>query len=106
MHRAIEQLQPVPELLLIDGHYFQPYQNIPYQCIIKGDAQLAPIAAASVLAKTYRDARMHYLAQDFPGYGWESNVGYPTSAHRRAIQQLGITPHHRQSFCLVPQHNH
>jgi len=106
MHRAIAQLQPVPALLLIDGNRFQSYQNIPHQCIVKGDAQLAPIAAASVLAKTHRDALMHQLSQGFPGYGWESNVGYPTKAHRQAIQQLGMTPHHRHSFRLVPQYKY
>lgn len=102
MHRAIAQLQPVPELLLIDGKRFQPYRTIPHACIVKGDAQFAPIAAASVLAKTYRDTLMQGLAQAFPGYGWESNVGYPTQAHRQAIQQQGITPHHRKTFRLVP----
>ena len=101
MHRAIAQLKPVPELLLIDGHRFQPYPSVPHQCIVQGDAQLAPIAAASILAKTHRDALMHRLAEDFPGYGWESNVGYPTQAHRQAIQKQGITPHHRTSFRLV-----
>lgn len=102
MHRAIAQLQPVPELLLVDGNRFQPYPSISHKCIIKGDAKLAPIAAASVLAKTYRDGLMHCLAQEFPGYGWESNVGYPTKAHRQGIQQQGITPHHRKSFRLLP----
>jgi len=105
MHRAIAKLRLLPALLLIDGNSFRPYQNIPYQCIVKGDAQLAPIAAASVLAKTHRDALMHRLAQDFPGYGWASNVGYPTQAHRHAIRQLGVTPHHRHSFRLVPPCN-
>ena len=102
MHRAIALLQPLPALLLIDGNCFQHYPNIPHQCIVKGDAKLAPIAAASVLAKTHRDALMHQLAQDFPGYGWESNVGYPTRAHRQAIRKLGTTPHHRHSFRLAP----
>ena len=105
MHRAIAQLQPLPALLLIDGPCFQPYQNIPHHCVVKGDAQLAPIAAASILAKTYRDALMHQLSQNFPAYGWASNVGYPTQAHLQAIQQLGITPHHRHSFRLVSQCN-
>jgi len=100
MHRAIAQLQPLPLLLLIDGNSFLAYQNIPHQCIVKGDAHLASIAAASVLAKTHRDAQMHLLAKIFPGYGWGSNVGYPTKAHLQAIQQLGITPHHRHSFRL------
>ena len=102
MHRAIAQLQPVPSLLLIDGNRFQPYPNIPHECIIKGDAKFASIAAASVLAKTYRDTLMQRLAQDFPGYGWDSNVGYPTKAHRQGLQQQGITPHHRKSFRLLP----
>jgi ribonuclease HII len=106
MHRAIAQLQPPPALLLIDGNSFRPYRNIPHQCIVKGDAQLAPIAAASVLAKTHRDALMRQLAQGLPGYGWASNVGYPTKAHRQAIQQLGITPHHRRSFRHVLPCNH
>lgn len=102
MHRAIAQLQPVPSLLLIDGHHFQPYEGIAHRCIVRGDAQLTPIAAASVLAKTYRDALMHQLAQQFPGYGWMSNVGYPTKTHRQAIQKLGITPHHRKCFRISP----
>ena len=98
MHRAIAQLQTVPALLLIDGNRFRPYPDIPHQCFVKGDAQLAPIAAASVLAKTYRDALMVQLAQTFPDYGWETNVGYPTKQHRQAIQQHGATAQHRQSF--------
>lgn len=102
MHRAIAQLQPMPELLLIDGHRFQPYPHIPHECIVKGDTKLAAIAAASVIAKTYRDKLMQKLAQDFPGYGWESNVGYPTKAHRQGIQEKGIMPHHRKSFRLFP----
>ena len=102
MHRAIAQLEPVPALLLIDGHRFQPYKAIPHQCIVKGDAQFVPIAAASVLAKTYRDTLMQGLARDFPGYGWVTNVGYPTQVHRQAIQQKGITPHHRKTFRLLP----
>jgi len=101
MHRAIAQLHPSPTLLLIDGNRFRPYSPIPHQCIVKGDTQLAPIAAASVLAKTYRDAQMRQLAKKNPDYGWEKNVGYPTKGHRQAIQRLGITPHHRQSFRLV-----
>lgn len=100
MHRAISYLKPEPELLLIDGNGFQPYPGIMHQCIVKGDAQLAPIAAASILAKTYRDAWMRRIAYQFSGYGWEHNVGYPTKAHRAAIQQLGITPHHRRRFRL------
>ena len=105
MHRAIAQLCLSPNLLLIDGRNFKPYPNISHRCIVKGDAQFVSIAAASILAKTHRDACMRKLAQDFPGYGWETNVGYPTKAHRRAIQQLGVTPHHRQSFRLVAKRN-
>ena len=103
MHRAITQLHLFPTLLLIDGNSFKPYPQIPHRCIVKGDARVASIAAASVLAKTYRDALMHQLAPEYPGYAWATNVGYPTRAHRRAIQQLGITPHHRQSFRLGVQ---
>ena len=101
MHRAIARLHLLPALLLIDGNNFQSYPNIPHRCIVKGDTQLASIAAASVLAKSYRDKKMRQLAQDFPGYGWISNVGYPTQAHRQAIQKLGVTSHHRRSFRLL-----
>lgn len=101
MHRAIAQLKLVPELLLIDGNRFQPYPSIPHDCIVKGDTKFAAIAAASVIAKTYRDRLMQQLAQEFPGYGWESNVGYPTKAHRQGIQQQGVTAHHRKSFRLL-----
>ena len=98
MHRAVEQLTTKPELLLIDGNRFRPYPFIPHQCVVKGDSLYYSIAAASVLAKTYRDALMIRLAQDFPHYGWETNVGYPTKAHRKAIHEHGITPWHRRSF--------
>lgn len=98
MHRAIKQLQHQPQLLLVDGKYFKPYTNISHQCIIQGDALFSSIAAASILAKTYRDRYMHQLAKEFPGYSWEKNVGYPTLAHRNAIQQLGISPYHRLSY--------
>ena len=104
MHRAIGLLEQPPELLLIDGNGFKPYQGIPHVCIIRGDAQFSAIAAASVLAKTHRDAYMRTLAGQFPGYHWEKNVGYPTPVHRRAIQQLGITPYHRKTFRLVANH--
>ena len=102
MHRAIALLKQPPELLLIDGNRFRPYKDIPHACIVRGDAQFSAIAAASVLAKTYRDAYMRTLSAQFPGYYWEKNVGYPTPAHRQAIQQLGITPYHRKTFRLVP----
>lgn len=102
MHRAIDQLKQKPELLLIDGNKFQPYQGIQHQCIVKGDTKFCAIAAASVMAKTHRDALMHQLSEQFPGYFWEKNVGYPTKAHRAAIQQLGVTPYHRKTFRLMP----
>ena len=98
MHRAIDQLRTKPELLLVDGNRFQPYPFVPHQCIIKGDSLYYSIAAASVLAKTYRDDLMQRLASEFPHYSWETNVGYPTKAHRAAIQQHGLTPWHRRSF--------
>lgn len=101
MHRAVEQLNIQPELLLIDGNRFNPYPFIPHQCIIKGDSKFYSIAAASVLAKTYRDELMQRLADDFPQYGWQTNVGYPTKAHRAAIAKHGPTPWHRKSFRLI-----
>lgn len=100
MHLAIEKLSPLPELLLIDGNRFQPYPLIPHICIVKGDAQYFSIAAASVLAKTYRDQRMQEMTQAFPQYGWETNAGYPTAFHRQAILDHGETPLHRKSFKL------
>ena len=102
MHRAIEQLTPQPESLLIDGNRFKPFQNIPHHCIIKGDGKYRCIAAASILAKTYRDDFMAEIAEQFPQYGWAQNKGYPTVAHRKAIQRFGPTPHHRKSFRLLP----
>lgn len=102
MHRAIDKLVHKPELLLIDGNRFNPYAAIKHECIIKGDSLYLSIAAASVLAKTYRDDYMLKLAQQFPGYGWETNVGYPTLQHREGIRELGITPFHRKSFTLLP----
>jgi ribonuclease HII len=102
MHLALDQLTVKPQLLLIDGNRFKAYANIPHECIIKGDANYLSIAAASVLAKNYRDALMQKLALEFPGYGWETNVGYPTEQHRKGIRQQGITPYHRKSFTLLP----
>ncbi len=102
MHLAVAQLSTQPELLLIDGNRFKPYGDVPFECIIKGDAKFLSIAAASVLAKTYRDELMQKLALDFPGYGWHTNVGYPTVEHRDGIKLLGITPFHRKSFQLLP----
>ena len=101
MHRAVAALAAVPEHLLVDGNRFVPYPLIPHTCIIKGDAKYLSIAAASILAKTHRDAYMEKLAADYPQYGWEQNAGYPTVQHRRAIAAHGITPFHRHSFRLV-----
>jgi len=102
MHRAIDQLNPRPQLLLIDGNRFNPYPNIDHVCIIKGDATYSSIAAASILAKEYRDEFMRKLAEHHPEYIWEKNVGYPTEQHRNAIRSAGITPYHRKSFQLLP----
>lgn len=100
MQRAVRKLQVKPELLLIDGNKFKPFDDYKYQCIVKGDAKFASIAAASVLAKTYRDEYMRRLAREYPQYGWEKNMGYPTPAHIQAIIDNGYTPHHRKSFHL------
>jgi ribonuclease HII len=102
MHRAVNQLAMRPELLLIDGNRFRPADQLPYQCIIKGDGLYFSIAAASVLAKTHRDQRMQQLAVEYPNYGWETNMGYPTPEHRDGIRQFGITPYHRRTFQLLP----
>jgi len=103
MHRALEQLTMVPELLLIDGNRFKAYGSIRHECIVKGDGKYLAIAAASILAKTHRDDVMTRLAQQYTGYGWETNVGYPTPQHREGIRQFGITPYHRKSFTLLPE---
>ena len=101
MHRAVDQLTEVPELLLVDGNRFKPYKEIPYECVIKGDGKYLSIAAASILAKNYRDLLMAEKAKEYPGYGWEKNVGYPTKQHRAGIEKLGITPLHRTTFKLL-----
>lgn len=103
MHRAIDQLKQKPELLLIDGNRFTPYKKTPHQCIIKGDAKFLSIAAASILAKTYRDDFMKKAAITYPQYGWEQNMGYPTKKHRDAIKTFGTTPLHRLTFQLLPK---
>ncbi len=103
MHRAIKKLQLKPEALLIDGNRFKPYPNIPHHCIIKGDGKYLSIAAASILAKTHRDEYMEQIAQEFPVYGWAQNKGYPTKAHRAAIQIHGVCKYHRKSFRLLPE---
>lgn len=100
MHRAVDRLKTAPEHLLVDGNRFTPYPMLPHTCIVKGDSQYFSIAAASVLAKNYRDRLMGDLAREYPQYGWEHNVGYPTIAHRRALLEFGITPYHRRSFRL------
>ena len=102
MHRAIDGLNQQPEQLLIDGNRFNKYQNVPHRCIVKGDSKYFSIAAASVLAKTHRDELMENLAGRHPEYYWNTNVGYPTRAHRRAIEHFGVTPFHRRSFQLLP----
>jgi len=101
MGKALKKLHVIPELLLIDGNRFKSSSSIPYECIIKGDGIYASIAAASILAKVHRDEIMKKLSNKFPSYGWEKNVGYPTSFHREAIRKHGITPHHRLSFKLL-----
>jgi ribonuclease HII len=103
MHRAIGQLTTQPELILVDGNRFTPYPGIPHHCIVKGDAQFMSIAAASILAKTYRDDYMETLAEEHPQYGWNHNKGYPTKAHRQAIAAFGATPFHRKTFRLLPE---
>lgn len=102
MHKAIAGLKTIPELLLIDGNRFKPYKNIPHQCIIKGDGKYLSIAAASILAKTYRDDLMDQLHEQFPQYHWLNNKGYGTEKHRDAIREFGTTEHHRKSFRLLP----
>lgn len=102
MHRALDQLKIRPESLLIDGNRFRPYADLPFHCMIKGDGRFLSIAAASILAKTYRDDLMHELHHQFPHYAWDRNKGYPTVAHRRAIFKNGVTVHHRRSFRLLP----
>jgi ribonuclease HII len=101
MHKAVKQLKVKPEFLLIDGNRFKKYPNIPHQCVIKGDGKYASIAAASVLAKTYRDDLMKKLHEQYPTYGWMENKGYGTALHREAIEKDGATEHHRKTFQLV-----
>lgn len=101
MHRALAQLQKQPEHLIIDGNRFIPYAELPYTCIIKGDGKYASIAAASILAKTYRDAYMIKLHQEYPQYAWDQNKGYPTRQHRQAVLEYGPSTYHRRSFRLL-----
>ena len=101
MHRALDQLKVRPEAVIVDGNRFKPYQNLPYTTIVKGDGKYLAIAAASILAKTYRDDYMDALAEEYPQYDWKSNKGYPTKKHRAAIKQFGVTPYHRMSYNLL-----
>ena len=103
MHLAIEKLAIEPEHIIVDGNKFKAYKNIPHTTIVKGDAKFMSIAAASVLAKTYRDDFMQQLDLEFPNYHWKQNKGYPTSLHRDAIREFGITDYHRKSFRLLPE---
>jgi len=104
MHRALDAVASVrkPEAVIVDGNRFKPWGNLPYTTIVKGDGKYMAIAAASILAKTYRDDQMIALAQEYPGYGWEQNKGYPTRQHRDAIRQFGLTSYHRLSFTQLP----
>lgn len=101
MHRALDALSVCPEAVIVDGNRFKPYRNLPYTTIVKGDGKYLSIAAASILAKTYRDDYMAELARQYPQYDWQSNKGYPTKKHREAIREFGITPFHRRSYNLL-----
>lgn len=101
MHRALDQLQVRPEAIIVDGNRFKPYRDLPHTTIVKGDGKYLSIAAASILAKTYRDDEMVRLAQEYPDYDWQHNMGYPTRKHREAIRQHGVTPYHRRTFNLL-----
>ena len=101
MHRALDQLKVRPEAVIVDGNRFKPYQDLPYTTIVKGDGKYLAIAAASILAKTYRDDYMDALAEEYPQYDWKSNKGYPTKKHRAAIKKFGTTPYHRMSYSLL-----
>ena len=101
MHRALDQLKVRPEAVIVDGNRFKPYRDLPHTTIVKGDGKYLAIAAASILAKTYRDDYMDQLAEEYPQYDWKSNKGYPTKKHRAAIQEYGVTPNHRMSYNLL-----
>jgi ribonuclease HII len=103
MHESIDQLKTIPNYIIVDGNRFKPYKTIPYKTIIKGDSKFLSIAAASILAKTYRDAYMEKIHEEFPMYNWKQNKGYPTKEHRTAIEKFGITKYHRKSFRLLPE---
>ena len=101
MHRALDQLKVRPEAVIVDGNRFKKYKDLPHTTIVKGDGKYLSIAAASILAKTYRDDYMNQLAEEYPPYDWKSNKGYPTKKHRDAIRQFGITPYHRKTFNML-----
>lgn len=103
MQRSITKLNPQPEFIIVDGNKFKPYNDVPYETIIKGDGKYLSIAAASVLAKTHRDAYMEKIHDEFPMYNWKQNKGYPTKEHREAIRKYGATKYHRKSFRLLPE---
>lgn len=103
MHQSIETLKILPEFIIVDGNRFKPYQDIPHETIVKGDSKFLSIAAASILAKTYRDAYMETIHEEFPMYNWKQNKGYPTKEHRAAIRKYGPTKYHRKSFRLLPE---
>ncbi|WP_431159022.1 ribonuclease HII [Winogradskyella poriferorum] len=103
MHHSISKLKSEPEYIIVDGNKFKPYKNIPYKTIVKGDGKYLSIAAASILAKTYRDAYMSKIHEEFPMYNWKQNKGYPTKEHRAAIEKYGISKYHRKSFRLLPE---
>ena len=103
MHQSIEELKPQPNFIIVDGNKFKPYKAIPYKTIIKGDSKYLSIAAASILAKTYRDAYMGKIHLEYPMYNWKQNKGYPTKEHRAAIKKYGVTKYHRKSFRLLPE---
>ena len=102
MHRALDALEVRPEAVIVDGNRFKPYRDLPFTTIVKGDGKYMSIAAASILAKTYRDDYMDRLAEEYPQYDWRSNKGYPTKKHRQAIREYGPTPYHCRSFTLLP----
>jgi len=102
MHKSIDKLKPIPKYIIVDGNKFKPYNDIPFKTIVKGDSKYLSIAAASVLAKTYRDMYMDKIHIEYPMYNWKQNKGYPTKEHREAIIEFGITKYHRKSFRLLP----
>lgn len=103
MHKSIEKLKPAAKFIIVDGNRFKPYKKIPFETIIKGDSKYLSIAAASILAKTYRDEYMNKIHKEFPMYNWKQNKGYPTKEHRAAIKEFGVTKYHRKTFRLLPE---